>query len=204
MVASCAVIVTMTAAPVMAQDAQLRRMPALCANADGKPRPIYMCASKGPADKSTMAEAEKLIIDRQSFNMCHAKAQGPGFNPSVGWGTYVDTPAELNAGKCPKPDAMQEWFKRDLASSYSRGQAQARALRMDNACMVRTLTAINHQVGDLQRKYPNVWKKMVGGKLCEVAVNMLEWSWYQQSCDRTLDTALAFDNMAQCKVSLAR
>lgn len=198
-----AVMALPAAAQGPAANGPVLRMPQvqMCATAQGKPRPVYMCASKGPTQKATMGEAETIIIKRQSFNICHTKAQGPGYSPTVGWGTYIDTPEKLNAGKCPAPDMLETWFKRDLATAFTRGQAQAQALRMDNACMARTLTAINHQVGDLQRKYPDTWKKLADGQLCAVALNMLTWSWYQQSCDRTLDTVLALDNMGQCLVA---
>ena len=174
----------------------------ICADAQGKPRPVFKCANNGPANQSTLPETEKIIADRLQVNICHARAQGsPSYTPTVGWGTYIDTPEELQAGKCPKADAMQSWFRRDLSAAYARGQAQAQALGNNSACMTRTLAAINHQVGDLRRKYPDTWKKMQSGRVCEVAVEMLEWSWYQQSCDRTLDTVLALGDMAQCKVS---
>ena len=177
------------------------KMPA-CLLPDGKPRPIYLCASNGPVNKSTMPEMAQVIMDRQSFHFCHARTKGgAAYNPTVGWGTYIDTPQELKAGKCPTQDQMRDWFMRDIKISYDRGLAQARTLGNDNACMVRTLGAINHQVGDLRRKYPDTWAKLTQGQTCAVALDMLTSSWYQQSCDRTLDSVLAFDSMAGgCKV----
>jgi len=205
---TAAIVMTMVPANVRADNQAALRFnnnvkTRACLLPDGKPRPIYGCARlNGPADKSTMPETAQLVMDRQSFHFCHARTKGGGaYNPTVGWGTYIDTPEELKAGKCPTQDTMREWFMRDIKISYDRGLAQARTLGNDNACMVRTLAATNHQVGDLRRKYPNTWAKLTKGETCAVALEMLTWSWYQQSCDRTLDSALAFDAMAGgCKV----
>jgi hypothetical protein len=156
----------------------------------------------GAADKSTLPETAQIIIDRQAFHFCHARTKGgAAYNPTVGWGTYVDTPDELKAGKCPPQDTLREWFMRDVKISYDRGMAQARVLGNDNACMVRTLASINHQLGDLRRKYPNKWAMLARGETCALAVEMLTWSWYEQTCDRALDNILAFDAMTGgCKV----
>lgn len=174
-----------------------------CLMPDGKPRPVYGCSRvKGAVDKTTFPETAQIIIDRQQFHFCHAQRKGgDAYNPTVGWGTLVDTPDELKAGKCPPQDTMREWFMRDVKISYDRGLAQARMIGNDNACMVRTLAAMNHQFGDVRRKFPNMWAKLARGESCAVAVDMLTSTWYQQTCDKALDGVLALDAMAGgCKV----
>ncbi|MBU0800890.1 MAG: hypothetical protein KKA05_07775 [Alphaproteobacteria bacterium] len=173
-----------------------------CKTPDGKLKPVYGCAGAGPVTEMTLAAAQKIIYDRETFHRCqHGRQQQAGnYNryPTVGWGTYVDTDEEEKAGKCPPMQAMQNWFIRDVTHSYKRAHAQAKAINMDNDCMVRTLTVVNHQLGDFPRKYPDTWKKLQQGQTCSAAENLLAWSWYQQTCERTLDMVVALSDAGKC------
>lgn len=175
-----------------------------CKFTNGQPKPVYGCTSTGPLNKTTMAEAGKIITDREQFMRCQygtRRIEGAHPSPrSVGWGSLVESAERKKAGNCPAPEMLQSWFMEDLAASYKRAVAQAATMKTSNACIVRGLTAMNHQLGDVARKYPDTWKKLQAGQLCNVQQTILAWSWYQQTCDRTLDMVIALDSVKECMV----
>lgn len=175
-----------------------------CKHPNGKPKDIYGCVSTGPVTPTTMGEAGKIITDREKFMRCQygvRRIEGDYNGPRVvGWGSLVESDARKKAGNCPSGEALQAWFTEDLNASYQRALAQAATMKVSNACIVRSLTTMNHQLGDVARKYPDTWKKLQAGQLCNVMQTVLTWSWYQQTCERTLDTAMALDSVKECKV----
>lgn len=175
-----------------------------CRKPNGQPKDVYGCTSTGPVTATTLGEAGKIITDREMFMRCQygvRRIEGDYSGPRVvGWGSLVESPARKKAGNCPSPEALQAWFMEDLNASYKRALAQAATMKVSNACIVRSLTTMNHQLGDMVRKYPATWKKMQAGALCDVQQTVLTWSWYQQTCDRALDTVMALDSVKECMV----
>lgn len=175
-----------------------------CRFHDGRLKPVHGCTSTQPLTATTKAEAGRIITDTQAFHRCQhgARRIEGSYNGSrtVGWGSYAGTDVRKKAGSCPKAEDLQAWFMEDLNGAYNQALNQAQAMKSSNACIVRALTVMNYQMGDVRRKYPDTWKKLQDGALCDVATDILAWSWYRQSCDRTLDTVIALDSVRECKV----
>jgi GH24 family phage-related lysozyme (muramidase) len=123
---------------------------------------------------------------------------------TVGYGTLIDTPEELDAfrryhpGAFPK-DLLEAWFRRDLQTYINKAVSQAKDLgQANNSCLISLLISANYQLGDFKYKFGDTYALMKAGNYCAAANLLPGYAWYRQTCNRVLDFMQALKHTGNC------